>query len=56
MNKNWFESKTLWVAILQFVVGGLAVTGTNHPDMGWILMIKSVLDFILRLQTDTGIN
>lgn len=56
MNKEWFKSKTMWVAVIQFVIAGLMITGTNHPELGGILMLKSVLDVCLRLLTDSGIK
>ena len=54
--KDWWLSKTLWVAVIQFVIAGLMVTSTNHPELGWILMLKSILDFILRLITTEPIK
>ena len=54
--KPWWKSKTMWVAVIQFVIAGLMVTGTNYPEIGGVLMLKSVLDFVLRLITNSPIK
>ncbi len=47
--KSIFLSKTAWVAFLMFLVGGFAVLQTSYPTLGWVIMVKAVLDIILRL-------
>jgi len=47
--KSIFLSKTFWVAVLQAAVGILVVVGTSAPDIGWIMVAKSILDVILRV-------
>lgn len=54
--KNILQSKTFWVAIAQFIAGGLAVLASNHPNIGWLLIGKSFLDIILRWYTDQPVN
>ena len=50
--KNWFNSRTVWLAVIQFVIGGLVVIQAQYPELGFIVMVKSVLDMLLRILTD----
>lgn len=59
--KKWYESKTVWLAILQFVAGliGLAI-GVLQSEQeitaaSVVVILKSLLDLVLRLKTDLGI-
>ena len=54
--KSIFCSKTFWVAVIQGVVGILTVVGTQVPDIGWILIAKSVLDVLLRAITTQPVS
>lgn len=49
--KDWWTSKTLWLAVIQFVIGGLVVLGNQYPEVGGFLMAKSFLDMVLRFMT-----
>lgn len=49
--KSIFSSWTFWLAALQFIGGGIAVLLTQHPDAGYLLMVKSIIDMILRYRT-----
>jgi hypothetical protein len=53
--KSIWRSKTVWVAIAQ-AVGGVAVAVLTEMDMmGAVLVVKSVVDIILRLITTQAI-
>ena len=49
--KAIFTSKTFWVAILQGVLGVLVVVGTSAPELGWVVILKSIIDIGLRMLT-----
>lgn len=54
MNKNWWESRTLWLAIGQAVAGVLLVVFSENQgvvDIGWVSIVKSFLDGYLRVTT-----
>jgi hypothetical protein len=46
--KSFVYSKTFWIAILQVVVGVVVVLEGQYPNVGELLMVKSILDIILR--------
>lgn len=54
--KTIFKSKTFWLAVTQAAIGVVAVLSSAHPDVGTLLIIKSLLDVILRYETSTGIT
>lgn len=49
--KPWWKSKTLWVAVIQGIIGILVVLISQHPELGWLMVAKSVLDSFLRYIT-----
>lgn len=49
--KSILKSKTFWLATLQGVVGVWTVIASAMPDVGWIIIGKSILDIALRLAT-----
>lgn len=60
--KKWYESKTIWIAILQ-LIGGLTVVavgvlqGQTALDVPGLLIIgKSIIDLVVRFKTDSGIE
>jgi hypothetical protein len=54
--KTLLQSKTFWLAVSQ-AVGAVLIVGLTELDMmGGVLIVKSVVDIILRLSTDTGID
>ena len=55
-SKDWYKSKTVWLAMLQFAVGGLVMLQTEYPNVGYIAMIKSILDIGLRFVTEKPIK
>lgn len=59
--KNWYESKTVWIALLQLVIGLLSLVegALNNPELtfpGVVLIGKSVVDLWVRFKTDTGLR
>lgn len=57
MSKKWYRSKMLWVQILA-VVGSIiaGVTSKNWLDGEMQVMILAIIDFILRLRTNQGLE
>jgi hypothetical protein len=49
--KSIFTSKVFWLAVVQAVIGILVAIGTSIPNVGWLIVVKSVLDVILRFLT-----
>ena len=46
-----FTSKTFWLAVLQGILGVLVVIGTQVPELGWVTILKSIIDIGLRMMT-----
>lgn len=54
MKKSWYQSKTVWLAIAQGVLGVMTALTTANPELatiGWIATGKSLLDMFLRFGT-----
>jgi uncharacterized membrane protein len=49
--KSIFESKVFWLAVAQAVVGVLVVFTSAFPEVGGLVIAKSVADIVLRLIT-----
>lgn len=49
--KSLLSSKTFWVAMIQAVVGVLVVSLTQLDMVGYVAVVKSIADVILRLVT-----
>lgn len=52
--KKLWQSKTLWIAVIQGVIGVMAVIIADNPypeAMGTLMIMKSLLDVALRLIT-----
>ena len=54
--KKWYESKTIWIAIIQGIIGILITFSTQYPNCGELLMAKSIIDSLLRLLSDKPIG
>lgn len=54
--KNLFQSRTIWLAVAQAVVSVLMVVFTEADMAGALLILKSVADIALRLDTNTVIK
>lgn len=53
--KSILKSRTFWLAITQAAIGAVAVLATSYPEVGSLLVLKSLLDVILRYETTTEI-
>jgi len=49
-------SRTLWLALAQGIAGVLAVAITDYPEIGWLAIVKSGIDFWLRYTTTQPIG
>jgi len=49
--KQWWQSKTIQIAMIQAIIGIVVAFTSQYPEMGGLLMVKSVLDIILRTLT-----
>jgi hypothetical protein len=57
--KPWYQSRTIWAAILQGIIGFLVAFNAENPEMnlvGWVAMLKSLYDFIIRLRTNEAVQ
>ena len=45
---KYLTSRTIWLALLQGILGVVVVIGTEYPEIGGIAIAKSALDMILR--------
>jgi hypothetical protein len=57
--KPWYQSLTVWVALGQAALAVLAEVSTADPSLhlaGYVLILKSVVDILLRLRTTQPIN
>lgn len=54
--KKFWQSKTIWFAVLTAIVGILTAIGTQYPDMGWTITLVGFINVFLRLNTDKGIE
>jgi hypothetical protein len=53
--KNWYQSKTVWIAILTIAVGILSFIQAN-PQIGVLATVIGSLNIILRFATTTSIK
>lgn len=57
MNKKWYHSKMLWVQAIAVVASIIfGVTTKNWLDGEIQVMILAIVDFILRLRTNQGLE
>jgi len=54
--KHIFESKTFRVACLQGAIGVIVVFQGTYPDIGWLVVAKTLLDIYLRSITTTAVS
>lgn len=52
--KLWYTSRELWVAIATGLAGVFTVIATQYPTIGWVAIVKAILDGLLRV-TSTGL-
>ena len=53
--KTLFESKTFWLAVAQAVIGIVVVALTELDLVGYVAIVKSIGDVILRMITEDEI-
>ncbi len=53
--KTLFQSRTFWVAVAQGIVGVLTVVFTELDMAAYVVILKSFVDILLRLDTKTEI-
>jgi len=54
--KKIFQSRTIWLAIIQAFASILIAVFTELDMVSYVLFTKSVVDIIIRLDTDKGIQ
>ncbi len=54
--KKWYTSKTILLAIVQAAGGIFLALTSEYPDVGFLFMAKSVIDFIMRYFTSEEIG
>lgn len=54
--KSIFESKNFWVAVIQGLAGVLLVILEHYPNIGYLMIAKSVIDVILRFLTNRPVT
>lgn len=54
--KDWIKSKTVWLALLQAASGAVLVFQSAYPEIGGLIIAKSVIDIILRFITTEPIK
>ena len=56
MTKSLLGSKTFWLAVVQAAIAVVVVFDTQYPGVGVLMMLKSVLDIVLRIITTAPID
>lgn len=54
--KSLIASRTFWIAVVQAAIAVVIVFDTQYPNIGILLMAKSVLDIVLRVITTATIG
>lgn len=54
--KAWYESKTIWIALLTGVMGIITAVETEYKLPGLLITAKSLIDMWLRLNTTDAIE
>lgn len=54
--KSLFQSRTFWLAVVQAALGAVVVFETNFPGVGWLAIVKSILDIGLRYATTAPVK
>ena len=53
--KKWYQSKTIWYAIITGMAGIIAVFQTQYPEIGALAVANSIITVILRALTTSSI-
>jgi hypothetical protein len=57
MNKKTIlQSKTFWLAALQATAGAITIFATEYSEIGWLALVKSVVDVYLRSVTSQPVR
>lgn len=56
MQKPWYKSKTIIVALLQAIGGIIVAFMTEYPQFGALAIVKSVVDISLRFVTESSVS
>jgi len=61
LTKDWFKSKTVWIALIQLVIAvlGLILTELQQPEitiLGLVAVAKSIVDLAVRYKTNTPLK
>lgn len=54
--KSIYTSKVFWVAVVQAIFGIIVIFSLAYPDVGSLMIAKSVLDVILRATTNQPVK
>ena len=56
--KSWYQSRSLRIAVLQAILGIITVFESNGvvQGIGYIAIVKSILDVLIRLDTTTTLE
>ncbi len=57
--KSVFASRTVWLAIAQGIAGVLVALYATDPSLtniGWLAVVKSIIDFYLRMNTTQQVS
>jgi hypothetical protein len=55
-NKKWYLSRTLWFAVGTAIAGIMTALASEFPSQGWMLTIVGIVNFLLRANTNSGIE
>lgn len=54
--KSWYKSKTIWIAVIQGILGVIVAVGQTFPEAGYFLIVKTFLDIVLRTVTSEAVG
>lgn len=54
--KSILQSRTFWLAFLQGIIGLIVVFSTAYPNVGILVVLKTLADMYLRLKTTQPVN
>jgi hypothetical protein len=54
--KKWYTSKTIWLAVLQGILGVVVATSSQIPTVGWLMLLKSAIDIMIRIVTEMPVS
>lgn len=54
--KSIFASRVFWLAVAQAVAGSLVVFSSAYPDVGALIIAKSIIDIALRFTTSKPVS